>query len=82
MILGGGDSAQKRSILPVTFYGRRVMRDTYLKRRIVIPQTDELVSKLRLDDILAWITILTQKQKHPKCEVDVKGLARLPKFQI
>ena len=36
----------------------------------------------KVDDILAWITILTQKQKRPKFVVDVKGLARMPKFQI
>ena len=47
MILGK-HSGQKRSILlPVTFFGRRVMRDTYLRRRTVILQTDKLVNKLR-----------------------------------
>ena len=35
-----------------------------------------------VDDILAWITILTQKQKCTKFVVHVKGLARMPKFEI
>ena len=45
--------------------------------------TDRRTGKqAKVDTILAWITILTQKQKRPKLVVDVKGFARVPKFQI
>ena len=45
--------------------------------------TDRRTGKqAKVYDILAWITILTQKQKRPKFVVDVKGLARMPMFQI
>ena len=45
--------------------------------------TDRRTGKqTKVDDILAWIPILTQKQKRTKFVVDVKGLARMPKFQI
>ena len=45
--------------------------------------TDRRTGKqAKIDDILAWITILTQIKKRPKFVVDVKGLARMPKFQI
>ena len=43
--------------------------------------TDSRTGKqAKVDDILAWISILSQKQKCPKFVVHVKGLARMPKF--
>ena len=43
--------------------------------------TDSRTGKqAKVDDILAWISILTQKQKCPKVVVHVKGLAGMPKF--
>ena len=45
--------------------------------------TDRRTGKqAKVDTILAWITILTQKQKRPKLVVDVMRFARMPKFQI
>ena len=79
MILGGTFCSEEiytaRDVLWETFH------EGYLPEKKHRHTTDRRTGKQdKVDDSLAWITILTQKQKRPKVVVDVKGLARMPKF--
>jgi len=57
--------------------------DGYLPEKRNRHNTDKRTGKqAKIEDIVVWVTTLTQLMKRPQFVVDVEGLARMPKFQI
>ena len=57
--------------------------DGYLPEKKNRHNTEKRTGKqAKVEDIVAWVSTLTQLMKRPQFVVDVEGLARMPKFQI
>ena len=57
--------------------------DGYLPEKKNRHNTERRTGKqAKVEDIVAWVSTLTQLMKRPQFVVDVEGLARMPKFQI